>query len=148
MNEDRYYQSWPDFTVGDNETDAASCFAHSIEFMDDQTLAQGAVMFMKMAAFGIKTATHENPYIVEAQGDESKYYQLIRGSNGEFYSELSAPEASGQEPDQAQRDALAPLGWTMPNEDSPNYHREYQADAGRYDIAADAARGWFKAYNS
>ena len=147
MTEDRYYQSWPDFTVGDSDTDAASCFAHSIEFMSDETLAQDAVMFMKMAAFGIKNATHETPYIVEVQGNESIYYQVIRGHEGQYYSELSAPEATGKEANQAQREALEPLGWIMPNADSPNYHREYAADADRYDIAADATRGWFKAYN-
>lgn len=146
MNEDRYYQSWPDFTVGDSDTDAASCFAHSIEFMSDETLAQAAVMFMKMAAWGITQASQETPYIVEAEGDESKYFQVIRGENGEYYSEIASPEATGKQPDKAQRAALEPLGWIMPNQDSPNYHREYASDSDRYDIAADAARGWFRAY--
>ena len=142
----RLYESWPDFTVGESETDAASRLAHSIEFMADKDLGQDAVQFMQMVAFGITQATEESPYFVESEGDDSKYYQLIRGSNGEYYSEIAAPEAAGKEPNQAQRDLLQPLGWIMPNEDSPNYHREYAADADRYDIAADAASGWFKGY--
>lgn len=142
----RLFESWPDFTVGETETDAASRLAHSIEFMADKYLGQDAVQFMLMVAFGITQATEESPYFVESEGDDSKYYQLIRGSNGEFYSEIAAPETAGIEPNQAQREVLEPLGWIMPNEDSPNYHREYSADADRYDIAADAAIGWFKAY--
>jgi hypothetical protein len=143
----RLYESWPDFTVGESETDTASRLAHSIEFMADKDLGQDAVQFMQMVAFGITQATEESPYFVESEGDDGKYYQLIRGSNGEHYSEIAAPEAAGKEPNRAQRDALEPLGWIMPNEDSPNYHREYAAEADRYDIAADAARGWFKSYN-
>jgi len=143
----RLYESWPDFTVGESETDAASRLAHSIEFMADKDLSQDAVQFMQMVAFGITQATEESPYFVESEGDDGKYYQLIRGSNGEYYSEIAAPEAAGKEPNQAQRDVLEPLGWIMPNEESPNYHREYRAEANRYDIAADAARGWFRAYN-
>ena len=120
----RLYESWPDFTVGESPNDAASRLAHSIEFMADQNLGEDAIQFMQMVAFGITTATQESAYIVESEGDESRYYQLIRGTNGEYYSELAAPEASGKEPDQAQRAALEPLGWIMPNDDSPNYHRE------------------------
>jgi hypothetical protein len=144
----RLYESWPDFTVGESETDAACRLAHSIELMADKDLGQAAVQFMQMVAFGITQATEESPYFVESEGDDSKYYQLIRGSNGEYYSEIAAPEAAGKEPNQAQRDVLEPLGWIMPNEDSPNYHREYSAEANRYDIAADAARGWFRAYSN
>jgi hypothetical protein len=143
----RLYESWPDFTVGESETDAASRLAHSIEFMADKDLGQDAVQFMQMVAFGITQATEESPYFVESEGDDSMYYQLIRGSNGEYYSEIAAPEAAGKEPNVAQRYVLEPLGWIMPNDDSPNYHREYPAEANRYDIAADAARGWFRAYN-
>ena len=142
----RLYESWPDFTVGESNTDTASRLAHSIEFMADPNLGADAVQFMQMVAFGITTATQESAYIVESEGDEGKYCQLIRGANGEYYSELSAPRASGKDPDQAQRAALEPLGWIMPNEDSPNFHREYLAEADRYDIAADAARGWFRFY--
>lgn len=143
----RLYESWPDFTVGESNTDTASRLAHSIEFMADQNLGADAIQFMHMVAFGISTATQESAYIVESEGDESKCFQLIRGANGEYYSELAAPEASGKKADQAQREALEPLGWIMPNSDSPNYHREYPAEAERYDIAADAARGWFRAFS-
>lgn len=142
----RLYESWPDFTVGESETDAASRLAHSIEFMADKALGQDAVQFLQMVAFGITQATEDSPYSVESEGDDSKYYQLIRGSNGEYFSEIAAPEAAGKEPNQAQRDALEPLGWIMPNNDSPNYHREYSVEANRYDIAADAARGWFSSF--
>jgi hypothetical protein len=45
-------------------------------------------------------------------------------------------------------EALGQLGWVMPNQDSPNYHREYQVGAGRYGMAADAAKGWFTAYKA
>ena len=143
----RLYESWPDFTVGESDTDTVSRLAHSIEFMADKDLGLDAVQFMQMVAFGITQATAESPYFVESEGDDSKYYQLIRGANGEYYSELASPEVGGKEPNQPQREALEPLGWIMPNEDSPNYHREYAADADRYDIAADATRGWFTAYN-
>ena len=142
----RLYEGWPDFTVGETETDAVSRLAHSIEFMADEHLGRDAVQFMQMVAFGITVATEETPYIVESEGDESKYFQIIRGSNGEYYSELASPEAAGEESNQAQREALESLGWIMPNADSPNYHREYASDADRYEIAADAARGWFGAY--
>ncbi|CAB4625680.1 MAG: hypothetical protein F2599_04645 [Actinobacteria bacterium] len=143
----RLYESWPDFIVGESDTDTASRLAHSIEFMADKDMGQDAVQFMQMVAFGIIQATEDSPYFVESEGDDSKYFQLIRGSNGEYYSEIAAPEAGGKEPNQAQREALEPLGWIMPNEDSPNYHREYAEDADRYDIAADAAMGWFVAYH-
>lgn len=144
---DRYYETWPDFTVCDNESDAASRIANTIELLAESSLGRDAVQFMTMAAWGIKSATGDNPYFVESEKDESQYFQVIRGSNGEYYSEIAAPEAAGKEPNQEQRAALEPLGWIMPNEDSPNYHREYAADADRYDIAGDAARGWFEAYN-
>lgn len=39
----RLYESWPDFSVGESETDAASRLAHSIEFMADPKLGQDAV---------------------------------------------------------------------------------------------------------
>lgn len=145
---DRYYESWPDFTVGESDTDTASRLAHSIEFMADKDMGQDAVLFMQMVAFGITQATEDSPYFVESEDDDSKYFQLIRGSNGEYYSEIAAPEAAGKESNQEQREVLEPLGWIMPNEDSPNYHREYAADADRYDIAADAARGWFTSQKS
>ncbi|MFM1787228.1 MAG: hypothetical protein RL228_1178 [Actinomycetota bacterium] len=144
----RLYESWPDFTQGESEDEAISRMAHSIEFMADPKLGQDAVQFMTMAAWGIKKATDETPYIVESEGDQSKYFQLIRGTEGEYYSEIAAPEATGNESNQTQHDVLAPLGWIMPNDDSPNYHREYEANAAVYDIAADAARGWFRAYNN
>jgi hypothetical protein len=103
---------------------------------------------MTMAAWGIKNATEETPYIVESPLDESNYFQVIRGIEGEYYSELGSPDAAGKTANEKQRAELELLGWIMPNDDSPNYHREYEADADRYDIAADAARGWFKAYQS
>lgn len=98
---------------------------------------------MTMAAWGIKNATDETSYIVESEGDSTKYFQLIRGTDGEYYSELASPEAAGKPADEGQRVALESLGWIMPNDDSPNYHREYEGNADVYDIAADAARGWF-----
>jgi len=142
----RLYESWPDFTEGEDEQEAISRMAHSIDFMADPKLGQDAVQFMTMVAWGLKNATEETPYIVESEGDESKYFQVIRGTEGEYYSEIASPEAAGKPADDKQRDALAPLGWIMPNEDSPNYHREYVADTDQFDIASDAARGWFVAY--
>jgi len=139
----RYYEGYPDFTVGDNETDAASRIANSIELLADPSLGQDAVQFMTMAAWGISNATEDTPYIVESENDQSQYFQVIRGTEGEYFSELGSPESAGKEPNLVQRQALEPLGWISPNEDSPNYHREYGAGANRYDIAADAARGWF-----
>lgn len=143
----RLYESWPDFTQGESEEQAISRMAHSVEFMADPKLGQDAVQFMTMAAWGIKNATDETPYIVESEGDSSKYFQLIRGTEGEYYSELGSPEAAGKLADEKQRETLEKLGWIMPNEDSPNYHREYQREEDVYEIAADAARGWFQAFN-
>jgi transcription elongation factor Elf1 len=142
----RHYESWPDFTVGDDEDDAASRIANSIELLADPSLGQDAVQFMTMAAWGIKNATEETPYIVESPLDESNYFQVIRGIEGEYYSELGSPDAAGKPANEMQRAELELLGWIMPNDVSPNYHREYEADADRYAIAADAARGWFSAY--
>lgn len=139
----RYYESWPNFTQGDTDDEAASRIAHSIEFMSDTKLGQDAVQFMLTVAHGIGFATEETPFIFESEPDEDKYYQLIRGTDGEYYSELSSPDAVGKPADEKQRAALEPLGWTMPNEDSPNYHREYAKDADVYEVAADAVRGWF-----
>jgi len=140
----RYYESFPDFTVGDSETDAASRIANSIELLADPSLGQDAVQFMTMVAWGITNATEETPYIVESEKDQSQYFQVIRGTEGEYFSELGSPESAGKPSDEKQREALEALGWLMPNEDSPNYHREYEADANRYEIAAHAAMGWFK----
>lgn len=139
----RLYESWPDFTKGESEGEAISRIAHSIEFMAEPKLGQDAVQFMIMAAWGIKNATDDSPYMVESEGDASKYFQLIRGMEGEYYSELGSPEAAGKLEDKGQRAALESLGWVMPNADSPNYHREYGLEALVCDIAADAARGWF-----
>jgi hypothetical protein len=144
----RHYESFPDFTVGDDENDAASRIANSIELLADTSLGQDAVQFMKMVAWGITNATEDSPYIVESENDESKYFQVIRGTEGEYYIEIASPEATGKEPDQSQREALEQLGWILPNEDSPNYHREYASQANRYDIAADAVKGWMRAYRS
>jgi hypothetical protein len=143
---ERFYETWPDFTVGENETDAASRIANSIELLSDPSLGQDAVQFMTMVAWGIKSATEESPYIVESPLDQANYYQVIRGTEGEYYSELGSPDVAGRPSDEKQQEALESLGWIMPNGDSPNYHREYAADADRFDIAADAARGWFGAY--
>lgn len=143
---DRYYESFPDFTIGDSETDAVSRMANAIELLADPSLGQESVQFMKMVAWGITNATEATPYIIESETDEGKYFQVIRGSEGEYFCELGSPESAGKEPNLVQRQALEPLGWLSPNEDSPNYHREYQAEANRYDISADAARGWFKGY--
>ena len=149
LEPDRFYETWPDFTVGEDETDAASRIANSIELLADPSLGQDAVQFMTMVAWGIKTlASEDNPYIVESPLDQANYYQVIRGTEGEYYSELGSPDAAGNPADQGQRAGLEPLGWIMPNDDSPNYHREYAADADVYDIAADAARGWFQAYQN
>lgn len=139
----RHYESWPYFTQGENEAEAASRIAHSIELMSDSKLGEDAVKFMLMVAHGIGFATEETPYIFESETDEDKYHQLIRGNDGEYYSELSSPDAVGKPADKKQRAAMESLGWIMPNEDSPNYHREYAQDADLYQVAADAARGWF-----
>jgi len=139
----RYFESYPDFTVGDNETDAASRIANSIELLADPSLGQEAVRFMTMVAWGITNATEDTPYIVDSEKDESQYFQVIRGTDGEYFCELGFPESSGKVTDLVQSHALEQLGWISPNEDSPNYHREYGVEADRYDIAADAARGWF-----
>lgn len=144
LKPDRFYETWPDFTVGEDETDAASRIANSIELLADPSLGQDAVQFMTMVAWGISNATEATPYIVESEKDQSQYFQVIRGTEGEYFSELGSPESAGKEPNLVQRQALEPLGWISPNEDSPNYHREYSSDANRYDIAADAARGWFR----
>ncbi len=146
---DPHYESWPDFTIGEDETDSASRIANSIELLADSALGKDAVQFMTMVAWGIKTlANQDNPYIVESPLDQANYFQVIRGTEGEYYSELGSPDAAGKPADQGQRAGLEPLGWIMPNDESPNYHREYEANADVYDIAADAARGWFRAYNN
>lgn len=144
----RLYEAWPDFTEGEAQQQTISRIAHTVEFVADPKLGQDAVQFMNMAAWGIKNATDETPYIVESEGDATKYFQLIRGIDGEYYSELGSPEAAGKPADESQRKVLESLGWITPNGESPNYHREYKADADVYDIAADAARGWFRAYNN
>ena len=69
---DRFYETWPDFTVGDDETDAASRIANSIELLSDPSLGQDAVQFMTMVSWGIKNATEENPYIVESEKEENQ----------------------------------------------------------------------------
>lgn len=141
---DPHYESWPDFTVGEDETDAASRIANSIELLADSALGKDAVQFMTMVAWGIKTlASEDNPYIVESQLDASNYFQVIRGTEGEYFSELGSPDVAGKPANEKQRAALELLGWIMPNDDSPNYHREYKSDADTYDIAADASKGWF-----
>lgn len=143
-NPDRYYETWPDFTAGEDANDAASRIAHSMALMADPKLGSDAVQFMLMVAFGIKQATSETPYIVESETDDSQYYQVIRGANGQYYSELSSPESADESADKVQRAAMEKHGWIVPNEDSPNFHQEYDAKADVYEIAAAATKAWFK----
>lgn len=146
MTEDRYYETWPDFNAGENEVDSTSRIAHSIELMADPSLGTDAVQLMNMLAFGIKQAGQHSPYLCEDGDNEHQYFQVIRGSLNEYCCELSSPEIAGGAPNQDPRIDLEELGWLMPNEESPNYHREYPEGADRFEIAADAARGWMAAF--
>ena len=146
--EDPYYETWPDFTAGETAEDGVARLAHTFRFMADKDLGRDAVQLMQMLAFGIGNATKENPYLCEFDESGFPYYQVIRGPSNEYLSEFCSPEVVDQATDGRVNGIFESLGWTLPNEESPNFHREYPEDAGRYAVAADAAEAWFRVSGS
>lgn len=147
MNDsERWYQSYPDFSSTFSEDEQIEATAVRIEFQADPALGRPAIQLFEMLAFGVKMANEHSPYVCEKSegehdSDGAPYFQVIRGSAGEFYVEFSGDEFINepQTPDQAK--VLAALGFEAPNEDSPNWHREFAAETSAIEIAAIGARG-------
>ena len=153
MNDsERWYQSYPDFSSTFSEGEQIEATAVRIEFQADAALGRPAIQLFEMFAFGVKMASEHSPYVCEKSegehdSDGAPYFQVIRGSTGEFYVEFSGDEFINepQTPDQAK--VLAALGFEAPNEDSPNWHREFSSDTSAIEIAALGARGLIQGFN-
>jgi hypothetical protein len=153
MNDsERWYESYPDFTTSQTEDEKIEALAVHIHFQADKDLGRPAIQLFEMLVFGIKLASQDSPYICEKsegehESDGAPYFQVIRGKADEYYVEFSGDQFidKPQTPEQAQ--ALSTLGFTPPNEISPNWHREFAADASVIDIAAIGAEGLIKGFD-
>ena len=146
MSEDnRWYESYPDFTQGETPEEQAERLAHTINFMADEALGKSGVLLMTMIHWSLKTINA--PYILERREDEPPYFQVVRDpENGDWYSELSHPGSCGVKQSVEEMVILKSLGWLEPNDESPNWHREYSANTPIYQIASDGAEGFIKGF--
>lgn len=149
MNDDeRWYETYPDFTAGESEEEQAERLAHTINFMADEKLGKEAVVLMTMIHWGLKTTINTDaPYILERREDEPPYFQVIRDKEtGNIYAELSHPGSCGVRQTVDEMILIKSLGWLEPNTDSPNWHREYTPTTPLYQIAAEGAEGFIKGF--
>ena len=149
MSEDeRWYESYPDFTQDESPEEQAKRLTHTIYFIADPALGKSGVLLMTMIHWGIKNlAKNDAPYILERREDEPPFFQVIRDpETGDWYSELSHPAISGVHQTVDEMILLKSLGWLEPNNDSPNWHREYSPETPIYQIAADGAEGFIKGF--
>lgn len=148
MSEDnRWYESFPDFTQGETPEEQAERLAHTINFMSDAALGEPAIVLMTMIHWGLKTIPKHTPYILESSEDEPPFFQVIRDpETSDWYSELSHPGSCGVSQSVDEMIILKSLGWLEPNDDSPNWHREYAPETPVYQIAADGAQGFIKGF--
>jgi hypothetical protein len=87
------------------------------------------------------------PYILENLNYQSPYFQVVRDPDtGNWCAELSHPAVSKVKQSLDEMILIRSLGWLEPNDDSPNWHREYPAETPIYQIAADGAEGFIKGF--
>ena len=149
MSEDeRWYESYPDFTQGESPEEQAERLTHTIFFMADPALGKSGVLLMTMIHWNLKTfVDFENPFILERNEDEPPYFQVIRDKETKaWYAELSHPNTCPVTQSPEEMTLLKSLGWLEPNNDSPNWHREYTPETPIYQIAADGAEGFIKGF--
>lgn len=147
-DEKRWYETFPDFTQGEDAEEQAERLAHTINFMADPALGEPGVVLMTMIHWNLKSfQSTEHPFILERREDEPPYFQVIRDpETGDWYSELSHPGSCGVKQSVDEMITLKSLGWLEPNDDSPNWHREYTPETPIYQIAADGAEGFTKGF--
>ena len=144
-DDNRWYESYPDFTQGETPEEQAERLAHTINFMADEALGESAVRLMTMIHWGLSRVTV--PYLLERNEDVPPYFQVVRDENtGNWCAELSHPGVSRVKQSLDEMILIRSLGWLEPNEDSPNWHREYSAETPIYQIAADGAEGFIKGF--
>jgi hypothetical protein len=144
-DDNRWYESYPDFTQGETPEEQAERLAHTINFMADEALGERAVHLMVEINFGIKRVT--GPYILENLDYQPPYFQVLRDpKTGNWCAELSHQGVSKVKQSLDEMILIRSLGWLEPNEDSPNWHREYPAETPIYQIAADGAEGFIKGF--
>lgn len=146
-DEKRWYETFPDFTQGETPEEQAERLAHTIHFMADPALGEPAIVLMTMIHWGLKTIPKDTPYILERSEDEPPYFQVIRDpETGDWYAELSHPGTCGVKQAVDEMILLKSQGWIEPNDDSPNWHREYTPETPIYQIASDGAEGFIKGF--
>lgn len=147
LNE-RWYESYPDFTKGLTPEELIERAAYAIEFMAVPNLGRPAIQLMDMLAFGIRLATNETPYICELSEEDrnADYFQVIRGEQSEYFAEISSPESLGKSADQAKAAVLEARGWLAPDNESPNFHRIFMQDSSPMSIAAVASQSLHKTF--
>lgn len=147
--EKRWYETFPDFTSDETPEEQAERLAHTIDFMNDPVLGEPAIVLMTMIHWGLKNLIkNDAPYILERSEDEPPYFQVVRDEeSGYWYSELSHPGSCGVKQSVEKMIVLKELGWLEPNDDSPNWHREYSAETLVYQVAADGAEGFIKGFD-
>ena len=148
MSEDnRWYEDVSKYTEGETPEEQAERLAHTIHFMADEALGKIAVHLMVEIHWALKRV--KGFYILEKLDYQPPYFQVIRDrETGVWCAELSHPSASRVEQSLEEMILVRSLGWLEPNEDSPNWHREYPADISIYQIAADGAEGYTKGFTA
>lgn len=147
-DDNRWYESYPDFTQGESPEEQAERLTHTIYFMADPALGKAGVSLMTMIHWGIKTIVKDGaPYVLERNEDEPPYFQVIRDpETGTWYSELSHPGSCGVKQSVEEMVLLKSLGWLEPNDSCPNWNRDYTTETPIYQIAADGAEGFIKGF--
>jgi hypothetical protein len=113
--------------------------------MADEALGKPALLLMTMIHWSLKSINA--PYILERSEDEPPYFQVVRDPDtGEWCAELSHPGPSGVQQSVEEMIIVKALGWHEPNDQSPNWHRDYPAGTPIYQIAADGAEGFIKGF--
>jgi len=144
-DDNRWYESYPDFTQGETPEEQAERLTHTINFMADEALGKIAVHLMVEIHFGLKRIN--GFFILENLDYQPPYFQVVRDEKtGNWCAELSHPGVSRVKQSLDEMILIRSLGWLEPNDDCPNWHREYSAETPIYQIAADGAEGFIKGF--
>ena len=146
-DDNRWYESISRYTEGETPEEQAERLAHTIHFMADEALGKKAVHLMAEIHWALNRVT--GPFILENLDYQPPYFQVVRDpETGVWCAELSHPRSSRVKQSLDEMILVRSLGWLEPNEDSPNWHREYPADTPVYQIAADGAEGYTKGFSA
>ena len=146
-DDNRWYEDISRYTEGETPEEQAERLAHTIHFIADEALGKRAVHLMAEIHWALKRVT--GPFILEQLDYQPPYFQVVRDpETGVWCAELSHPSASRVKQSLDEMILVRSLGWLEPNEDSPNWHREYPADTPVYQIAADGAEGYTKGFSA